>query len=106
MFKIFLNLFDHQIVDYDNLLKMNKIKEITLKQFINFLEFYAADQNIFFEILSRWMIIVKKKFLKKFRIDQKERNIIVMNQVINNSFEEIYNSLFFKDPLSYLDKFI
>lgn len=77
--------------------------EITINQFLNFIESYEYDYNIFYELLSKTILYAKKLYISNFKQEEKEKNIIIIDSIINESFiKVIYCSLDHKDIHLYL----
>ncbi len=102
-----LNLFDQNIKDYESLRRINKIPEITIFQFVNFIDNYQFDNNILFNLLSHAIIYSKSLYIQKYKKEDKEKNIIIIDSIVLKAFHEIvYKGLQVKDITSHLNRYI
>lgn len=91
--KIFLRFVEGDDQDYNNLLKTNKLKDITIPQFKNFIKNQTKDCNYIYQILSVCLIEVKKEYLKQFNKEKNELNYLIIEPIISQCFTIIMYNL-------------
>jgi len=79
--------------DMNILLNTNRVKRMTIKQFKYFTRNLLADENYLYDILAKCLINVKKEYLRQYKEDKKELNFLLIEPIIQSSFEIIYDEL-------------
>ena len=77
--------------DVDILLDTNRIKRMTIKQFKYFTRNLQADENYLYDILAKCLINVKKEYLRQYTENKRELNFLLIEPIIQSSFEIIYD---------------
>jgi hypothetical protein len=90
--KIFLHFIEDE-KDYVGLVKTHKVKRITIPQFRNFVRRQFEDENYIYELLSICLIKIKNEYRNQYSEKDKELNFLIIEPIISNCFEVIYNEL-------------
>ena len=101
--KIFLGIFHNKESDtpfnkeeLKSLSDSNKSLVASRKQFKNFLSVFNEDENILFSIIVVFIKKVIEKYRKKLKIEDKEKNILLIEPIVNEIFNEEIIGLFEK----------
>ncbi len=85
---------------------MNKLPEISIFQFVNLIEQYKFDTNLIYDLLSSAIIQSHLIYTKRYKREQKEKNIIMIDEIVLEAFNEvIYNGINLRNISSHLNKY-
>jgi hypothetical protein len=85
---------------------MNKLPEMSIFRFVNFIEQFKFDSNLIYELLSSAIIHSHLIYTQQYKIEQKEKNILMIDGIVLEAFNEvIYNGINLKNISSHLKKY-